>query len=80
MRIEINISVHGEKVSGPRIEIKGIDSGKNVERAVEYEYRRQVALMEAGLTPVSETRNFDPESGTTKWIRDMVESPDYRFF
>lgn len=40
MRIDINLSVHGEKVSGPRIEIKSVNNAKNVERAVEYEYRR----------------------------------------
>lgn len=80
MRLDINLSVHGEKVAGPRIEIKSIDSAKNVERAIEYEYRRQVHLMEQGITPDSETRQFDKEAGVTTFSRPMIESPDYRFF
>lgn len=63
MRVDINLSVHGEKVSGPRVEIKSINNAKNVERAVEYEYRRQVALMENGVLPNSETRQFDDVKG-----------------
>ena len=65
MRVDVNLSVHGEKVAGPRIEIKSIDSAKNVERAVEYEYRRQVALMEQGIVPDSETRVFSKNLGKT---------------
>lgn len=80
MRVDINLSIHGEKIAGPRIEIKSIDNAKNVERAVEYEYRRQVALMEQGIKPESETRHFCKDAGTTKLIRSMEENPDYRFF
>jgi len=46
MRVDVNISVHGEKIAGQRVEIKNVSGAKNVERAVEYEYRRHIDLLE----------------------------------
>lgn len=42
LRVDVNLSVHGKTVASPEVEIKNISSAKNVERAVEFEYRRQV--------------------------------------
>lgn len=40
MRVDVNISVHGKSIAGERIEVKNVAGAKNVERAVEYEFRR----------------------------------------
>ena len=48
MRVDVNISVHGEKFSGPRVEVKNVSGAKNVETAIEYEYRRHISLLEKG--------------------------------
>lgn len=80
MRVDVNISVHGEKAAGCRVEVKNVAGTKNVERAVEYEFRRHVALLESGSFPKPETRRYDAASGTTHSLRDKSEDPDYRFF
>lgn len=48
MRVDVNISIQGDVVSSERVEIKNVSGAKNVERAVEYEYRRHVATLESG--------------------------------
>ena len=80
MRVDVNISVHGEKAAGCRVEVKNVSGAKNVERTVEYEFRRHVALLENGSYPKPETRKFDASTGTTLTLRDKSEDPDYRFF
>ena len=74
------MSVVGEKASSKRVEIKNVAGAKNVERAVEYEYRRHIRMLEEGKEVEAETRRFDADTGMTKTLRKKDEEPDYRFF
>lgn len=76
----MNVSVHSDKVSGNRVEIKNVAGAKNVERAVEYEYRRHIALLSEGKIPEFETRRYDAEKDITHTLRKKEDEPDYRFF
>lgn len=64
----------------PRVEIANIDSAENVEKAVEFEYRRLVHLLEAGTNSEVEIRRYMPLTGKTKLLRANPEKVDYRFF
>jgi aspartyl-tRNA(Asn)/glutamyl-tRNA(Gln) amidotransferase subunit B len=48
LRVDVNISVEGDSLSSNRVEVKNVSGAKNVERAVEYEYKRHVAILESG--------------------------------
>lgn len=76
----MNVSVHSDKISGNRVEIKNVAGAKNVERAVEFEYRRQIALLMDGKIPEFETRRYDAVSDVTHTLRKKEDEPDYRFF
>jgi aspartyl-tRNA(Asn)/glutamyl-tRNA(Gln) amidotransferase subunit B len=80
MRVDVNVSVEGEKMSSNRIEIKNVAGAKNVERAVEYEFRRHIELLQQGEVPAAETRRFDANEGKTITLRRKEQEPDYRFF
>jgi aspartyl-tRNA(Asn)/glutamyl-tRNA(Gln) amidotransferase subunit B len=81
MRVDANVSVHrtGEPW-GTRCEIKNLNSVRSLGRAIEYEARRQVDLIEDGGTVVQETRLFDPDKGETRAMRSKEEAHDYRYF
>jgi aspartyl-tRNA(Asn)/glutamyl-tRNA(Gln) amidotransferase subunit B len=80
-RCDANVSVRrpGEPL-GTRCEIKNLNSFRFMEQAIEYEARRQIALLEDGGTVVQETRLFDPERGETRAMRTKEEAHDYRYF
>lgn len=81
MRVDVNISIEGEGgIKSQRVEVKNVSGAKNVERAVEFEYKRHVALLENNLLVLPETRRFDAAEGTTVLLRSKSEDPDYRFF
>lgn len=82
MRVDVNVSVHDSTslLETPKIEIKSLCSTKNVEQAIEYEYRRLVAILEAGEEAQYETRRYLPDQGITKLLRSNPEKPDYRYF
>ena len=80
MRVDVNVQVAGEKAEGPVIDIKNICSARNIERAVQYEFERQVELLKKDEIPEYETRRFNNESGKTQSIRCKGEEPDYRYF
>ena len=61
MRVDVNISVRGEKHAGPRVEVKNVAGAKNVERALEYEYLRHIDLLRNGEAPLPETRRYDAD-------------------
>jgi aspartyl-tRNA(Asn)/glutamyl-tRNA(Gln) amidotransferase subunit B len=65
---------------GTRTETKNLNSMRFVGRAIEYEARRQVELLEAGGTVEQETRLFDPAKGETRSMRSKEEAHDYRYF
>ncbi len=81
MRADVNVSVRrpGEAL-GTRTETKNVNSVRFVMQAIEYEARRQVALIEDGGTVVQETRLFDPATGTTRSMRSKEDAHDYRYF
>ncbi|MGI9418952.1 MAG: Asp-tRNA(Asn)/Glu-tRNA(Gln) amidotransferase subunit GatB [Geminicoccaceae bacterium] len=81
LRCDANVSVRrpGEAL-GTRAEIKNLNSMRFVGRAIDYEARRQIELIEAGETVVQETRLYDAERGETRSMRSKEEAHDYRYF
>jgi aspartyl-tRNA(Asn)/glutamyl-tRNA(Gln) amidotransferase subunit B len=81
LRCDANVSVRrpGEPF-GTRCEVKNLNSMRFVGRAIEYEARRQVELIEAGGTVEQETRLFDANKGETRSMRTKEEAHDYRYF
>ncbi|GAB3178332.1 Asp-tRNA(Asn)/Glu-tRNA(Gln) amidotransferase subunit GatB [Telluribacter humicola] len=82
LRCDVNISIRpwGQEEFGTKVEIKNMNSIRNIMRAVEYEWRRQVALAESGGTITQETRMFDADSGQTYGMRVKETMNDYRYF
>lgn len=81
MRFDVNISVAPEGATelGRRAEVKNLNSFRSVERAAEYEFKRQVALLEAGETVVQETRGWSDDTGKTTSQRSKEDAQDYRY-
>ncbi len=81
-RCDANVSVRrrGDPKLGTRCEIKNLNSFRFLEKAIEYEVRRQVELIEDGGTVVQETRLFDPDKGETRPMRSKEDAQDYRYF
>jgi len=81
MRADVNVSVRrpGEPF-GTRCEIKNVNSIRFVGQAIEYEARRQIAILEDGGAIGQETRLFDPGKGETRSMRSKEEAHDYRYF
>jgi aspartyl-tRNA(Asn)/glutamyl-tRNA(Gln) amidotransferase subunit B len=82
LRCDANISVmlKGSDKMGTRCEVKNMNSMRNVQRAIEYEMRRQIEIIEAGGTIDQQTRNFDANTGTTSTLRSKEDAQDYRYF
>lgn len=81
MRADVNVSVRrpgGE--FGTRCEIKNVNSIRFVGQAIEYEARRQIAILEDGGSIDQETRLFDSVKGETRSMRSKEEAHDYRYF
>jgi aspartyl-tRNA(Asn)/glutamyl-tRNA(Gln) amidotransferase subunit B len=81
LRVDANVSVRraGEPF-GTRCEIKNLNSLRSLGRAIEYEARRQIDLIEAGDRVRQETRHWDEASGRTGTLRSKEEAEDYRYF
>lgn len=81
MRFDVNVSValKGAVELGTRAEVKNLNSFRSVEKAAEYEFRRQVALVEAGEKVVQETRGWDDAKQTTSSQRSKEDAQDYRY-
>mgnify|MGYP003477471520 FL=1 len=81
-RRDANVSVGrvGESQLGTRTEIKNVNSFRFVQRAIELEISRQVAILESGGRIVQETRGFDHEAGRTYSLRSKGDAHDYRYF
>lgn len=81
MRVDANVSVRrpGEPF-GTRCEIKNLNSVRSLGRAVEYEARRQVQLLQAGELVRQETRHWDENDGRTHTLRSKEDADDYRYF
>jgi aspartyl-tRNA(Asn)/glutamyl-tRNA(Gln) amidotransferase subunit B len=80
-RCDANVSVRrpGEPL-GTRCEIKNLNSFRFLEKAIDYEVRRQVELIEDGGRVVQETRLYDPDRGETRSMRSKEDAQDYRYF
>jgi len=80
MRFDVNVSVSKDEKLGTRSETKNLNSFKSVEKAVEYEIKRQVELLEKGGEIVQETRGFDDAKQRTFSQRTKEDANDYRYF
>lgn len=81
MRFDVNISIaeKGATELGTRAEVKNLNSFKSVERAAQYEFERQVEILEKGEKVVQETRGWDDASGRTSSQRSKEDAQDYRY-
>ena len=81
-RCDANVSVRpkGQKEFGTRTEVKNMNSFRHVEKALEYEIKRQIGVLEGGEEVVQETRLWDPNQGVTVSMRSKEEAHDYRYF
>ncbi|MBW2052251.1 MAG: Asp-tRNA(Asn)/Glu-tRNA(Gln) amidotransferase subunit GatB [Deltaproteobacteria bacterium] len=81
-RCDANISIRpvGQEEFGTRTELKNMNSFRHVARALEYEIRRQQAVIEDGDKVVQETRLWNESKGATESMRGKEESHDYRYF
>ena len=82
MRCDTNISLrpYGQKEFGTKVEIKNINSFKNIELAIEYEMKRQSQLLLQGIKIQQETRRWDEVSGKTVLMRVKTDAVDYKYF
>ncbi|WP_370089711.1 Asp-tRNA(Asn)/Glu-tRNA(Gln) amidotransferase subunit GatB [Ekhidna sp.] len=82
LRCDANISVRKTSDSelGKKVEIKNMNSIRNVGRAIDFEIQRQIELLKEGEEVISETRLFNADKGTTLSMRTKEELNDYRYF
>lgn len=92
LRADVNVSVcpigqyekyqatHDFSHLGTRCEIKNMNSMRFIQLAIDYEARRQIAILEEGGTVVQETRLYDPDKNETRSMRSKEEAHDYRYF
>ena len=82
LRCDANVSVRpeGQKEFGTRTETKNLNSFRFVQRAIEYEFNRQIKVLEQGDSIVQETRLYDSNKGVTFTMRSKEEAHDYRYF
>src|SRR6202000_3373288 len=82
MRCDANVSVRlkGEAALGTKVEVKNLNSIRNVKRAIEIEARRLIGLLATGQHIHQETRSFDAADSTTFSLRTKEEANDYRYF
>jgi aspartyl-tRNA(Asn)/glutamyl-tRNA(Gln) amidotransferase subunit B len=82
MRCDANISVRkkGDPKLGTKVEVKNLNSIRNVKRAIEFEAKRLVDLIESGEKVIQQTRSFDAGNGTTFALRTKEDANDYRYF
>ena len=82
MRCDANISIRpvGETKLGTRVEVKNLNSIRNVKRAIDAEVERLISIVEKGESILQQTRSFDADKGTTFTLRSKEEADDYRYF
>lgn len=82
MRCDANVSVmlRGAAEYGKKVEVKNMNSIRNVQHAIDHEVERQIALLEQGVPIISETRTFNAGNGQTYGMRTKEELNDYRYF
>ncbi len=82
LRCDANVSVRlrGAPKFGQKVEVKNMNSFRNVQRALESEIERQIGLVEAGEPVIHQTMLFDANKGVTRAMRTKEEAHDYRYF
>ncbi|HET9430624.1 MAG TPA: Asp-tRNA(Asn)/Glu-tRNA(Gln) amidotransferase subunit GatB, partial [Chitinophagaceae bacterium] len=82
LRCDANISVRkkGETQLGTKVEVKNLNSIRNIKRAIDFEAKRLVDLLENGETIIQQTRSFDASNGSTFATREKEDADDYRYF
>ncbi len=82
MRCDANISVRpiGSTILGKRVEVKNLNSIRNVKKAIEIEFERLVSLTENGQDIIQETRSYDADKNSTFSLRSKEDAEDYRYF
>lgn len=82
MRCDANISLKlkGETKLGTRVEVKNLNSIRNVKRAIGHEVKRLTKILQTGDEVIQQTRSFDATTGTTFALRSKEEANDYRYF
>jgi len=82
LRCDANVSVrpHGQREFGVKTEIKNANSFKFLEKALEYEIKRQIKVLDGGGEIIQETRLWDSVRGITESMRSKEEAHDYRYF
>ena len=82
LRCDANISVRlkGAQAFGKKVEVKNMNSFRNVQRAIDFEIKRQIDLIERGEKVAGETMGFNAEKGETYPMRDKESANDYRYF
>jgi aspartyl-tRNA(Asn)/glutamyl-tRNA(Gln) amidotransferase subunit B len=82
LRCDANVSIRlkGETKLGTKVEVKNVNSIRNVKRAIDAEIKRMIALVENGGIVTQQTRSYDVNTDTTSGIRDKEDANDYRYF
>ena len=82
MRCDANVSVRlkGETKLGTRVEVKNLNSIRNVRKAIEYEIWRLIGIVESGSLVIQQTRSYDADKDSTFPLRSKEEANDYRYF
>ena len=82
LRCDANVSVmlNDADAYGRKVELKNMNSLRNVKNAIEHETERQITILESGGQIFSETRTYDPATGTSQGMREKEELNDYRYF
>jgi aspartyl-tRNA(Asn)/glutamyl-tRNA(Gln) amidotransferase subunit B len=82
LRCDANVSIRakGSTELGTKVEVKNLNSIRNVKKAIEVEVERMIALVEKGERIIQQTRSFDASNDTTFVLRDKEEANDYRYF
>ncbi len=82
LRCDANISIRlkGETTLGTKVEVKNLNSIRNVKKAIEFEIERMINLVEKGIKITQQTRSFNADNDTTFSLRDKEEANDYRYF
>ena len=82
LRCDANVSVRlkGETTLGTKVEVKNLNSIRNVKKAIDFEAERIINLLENGGTVIQQTRSFNADNDTTFSMRDKEDANDYRYF
>lgn len=82
LRADVNLSVRplGQEEYGTRTEMKNLNSFRAIARAIEYERKRQIELIEDGGRVIQETRRWDDNKGISLAMRSKEDAQDYRYF